>query len=109
MRMQEVVGKLREYAPDMEQSARYACLKLAELRAMLNDARRTESPESRLALVDACADKAATISGALGKASGLAEALNDVNRAYKAKLGPRAKASGDLPGQTLMDFAEKGE
>lgn len=100
MRMQEVIKKLRELAPVAELNVRAACEDFENLRDVLKDTDRTISPVSLRALLAACSDKADLVFEALGHARASIDALADVNREYKEKIGPRGpKKPKDAPGQ----------
>lgn len=103
MKMQEVITKLRMFAPVAEKHVRLAFEDFESLRVMLRDAVHTNSAESMRALQAACLGKADGIHKALYLARESVDNLATVNREYKEKLGPRGpKKPKDAPGQMTM-------
>lgn len=99
MRMQEVIMQLRELAPVAAARAKAASEGARELTAILSDAERADSVESLRALVELAGKKATQLYCALDTCEDKTRALQQVNEAYKEKLGPRAKKPKDAPGQ----------
>lgn len=107
MKMQEVIRKLRMFAPVAEKNVRAACEAFENLRVMLQDASHTSSTESLRVLQAACLDKADTISKDLCYARESVDNLATVNREYKEKLGPRGpKKPKDAEGQQMLPGLE---
>lgn len=102
MKMQEVIAQLREIAPGVALNTKSALNDFDQLRLMLSDSLRANSVESVRALVKSCSDKAESVRLALEWARNKAEQLQQVNAAYKERLGPRTKKPKDCPGQMTM-------
>lgn len=100
MKMQEVIMQLREIAPGVALNTKSALDDFAQLHLMLSDALRANSIESVRTLVKACFDKAEAVRQGLQWANGSAEKLQNINAAYREKIGPRGpKKPKDAPGQ----------
>jgi len=106
MRMQEVILQLRELAPGAAASVRSACAEFDTMRMVLLDASHAGSYESIKVLTDTCLKKAHLVLDALERAKELTGELNDLNAAYKEKIGPRAKKPKDAPGQQMLPGLE---
>lgn len=103
MKMQEVITQLREIAPGVALNTESALNDFDQLRLMLTDALRANSVESVRALVKSCSDKAESVRLALEWARNKAGQLQQVNAAYKERLGPRGpKKPKDAPGQQML-------
>lgn len=100
MKMQEVIGELRKLAPVVATNTKSALDDFAQLHLMLSDALRASSIESVRTLVKACFDKADAVRLGLQWAKDSAEQLQNINAAYREKIGPRGpKKPKDAPGQ----------
>lgn len=102
MKMQDVIGKLREEAPLLDKCSKDVDAAFHKAWGLFDDFRRAESEAGRELLADAVC---AAINEFAGKYRTLRCSIENVcmmNAEYKEKLGPRAKKPGDSEGQPML-------
>lgn len=104
MRMQDVIGKLREEAPLLDKFAGDADHAFQKVWSLFDDYRRAESFQGRRVLADAISEGMLDFSRKYQTLRTSIDTLCLANAEYKEKLGPRAKKPKDDPRQMEMDF-----
>lgn len=107
MKMQDVIGKLREEAPILEKCAKDVDTTFNRAWGLFGDFHRAESEAGRMMLANAVctalnefADKYRTLRCSI-------ENVCLVNAGYKEKLGPRSKKPRDSEGQLILPGMEQ--
>lgn len=102
MRMQEVIGKMREIVPHAMSAASNAQEKLGAAFALFQDFTKCESSEARTLLAAKLTDMMDTAKFAVQRTFVHVSNLSDLNDGYTRKLGPKKPKDDprqpDLPG-----------
>lgn len=108
MRMQEVIAKLREEAPRLENCAKRTDVLFNKAYGLFDDFRRAGSDAGRTLLADAVCLALNEFADEYGELRMAVENVCLTNAEYKEKLGPgRRKAkSKDAPGQQMLDLGD---
>lgn len=107
MKMQDVIGKLREEAPLLEKCAKGVDAAFHRAWGLFDDFRRAESEAGRMLLADAVCAALNEFAGKYRTLRCSVESVCMVNAEYKEKLGPRAKKPRDSEGQMMLPGMEK--
>ena len=102
MKMQDVIGKLREEAPLLEKCAKDVDTVFNRAWGLFDDFRRAESEAGRGLLADAVCDAINEFAGKYRTLRCSIENVCMMNAEYKEKLGPRAKKPGDSEGRPTL-------
>ena len=109
MKMQDVIGKLREEAPLLEKCAKDVDTVFNRAFGLFDDFRRAESEAGRMLLADAVCNALNDFAGSYRTLRCSIENVCMVNAGYKEKLGPRAKKPEDAEGQLMLPGMEASE
>ena len=109
MKMQDVIGKLREEAPLLEKCAKDVDTAFHRAWGLFDDFRRAESEAGRMLLADAVCAALNEFAGKYRTLRCSVESVCRVNAEYKEKLGPRAKKPRDSEGQLMLPVMEVSE
>ena len=109
MKMQDVIGKLREEAPLLEKCAKDVDAAFHRAWGLFDDFRRAESEAGRMLLADAVCNALNVFAGKYRTLRHSVESVCMVNAEYKEKLGPRAKKPRDSEGQMMLPGMEASE
>ena len=107
MKMQDVIGKLREEAPLLEKCAKDVDTAFHRAWGLFDDFRRAESEAGRMLLADAVCNALNEFAGKYQTLRCSVESMCMVNAEYREKLGPRAKKPRDSEGQMMLPGMEK--
>ena len=107
MKMQDVIGKLREGAPLLEKCAKDVDTVFNRAWGLFYDFRRAESEAGRMLLADAVCNALNEFAGKYRTLRCSVESVCMVNAEHKEKLGPRAKKPRDSEGQMMLPGMEK--
>ena len=107
MKMQEVIGKLREEAPLLEKCAKDVDTAFHKALGLFDDFRRAESEAGRGLLADAVCDAINEFAGKYRTLRCSIENVCMVHAGYKEKLGPRAKKPVDSEGRLILPGMEQ--
>lgn len=107
MKMQDVIGKLREEAPLLEKCAKDVDTVFNRAWGLFYDFRRAESEAGRMLLADAVCNALNEFAGKYQTLRCSIESVCVVNAEYKERLGPRAKKPGDSDGQLMPPGMEQ--
>lgn len=100
MKMQEVITRLRELAPEAAQNVDLAIKDFYVMKDLLSDLRTCVSSSTREAVLKLIGERALGLSGFLAAAQEATDKIQYLNKSYKEKLGPRGpKKPKDCPGQ----------
>ena len=102
MKMQDVIGKLREEAPLLDKCAKDVDAALHNALRTFDDFRRAESEAGRGLLADAVCDAINEFAGKYRTLRCSVENVRTVNAGCKERLGPRAKKPGDSEGRPTL-------
>lgn len=102
MKMQEVIVRLRELAPEAAQNVDLAIKDFYVMKDLLSDLRACVSPSTRDAVLKLIGERSLGLSRYLDAAQDATGKLQELNESYKEKLGPRKPK--DAPGQQVFDF-----
>lgn len=105
MKMQDVIRRMRELVPAAFANADAAQCKVAELKLSALDMGHVTSADARLALARLVAAQATDAEECMFKCYSAMKELDELNAAYKEKLGPRGKKPGDDPRQMELDLS----
>ena len=105
MKMQDVIGKLREEAPLLDKRSKDVDAAFHKAWGLFDDFRRAESEAGRGLLADAVCDAINEFAGKYRTLRCSIENVCMVNAGYKEKLGPRAKKPKDDKGQLMLPIA----
>ena len=109
MKMQDVIGKLREEAPLLEKCAKDVDTVFNRAWGLFDDFRRAESEAGRMLLADAVCNALNEFAGKYRTLRHSVESVCMVNAEYKEKLVPRAKKPRDSEGQLMLPGMEASE
>ena len=107
MKMQDVIGKLREEAPLLDKCAKDVDAALHKALRLFDDFSRVESEAGRTLLADAVRTALDEFAGKYRTLRCSVENVRTVNAGYKERLGPRAKKPGDSDGQLMLPGMEQ--
>ena len=107
MKMQDVIGKLREEAPLLEKCSKNVDTAFHKALGLFDDFRRAESEAGRMLLADAVCAALNDFAGEYRTLRCSIENVCMVNAGYKKKLGPRAKKPMDSEGQLMLPGMEQ--
>ncbi len=102
MKMQDVIGKLREEAPLLDKCSKDVDAAFHRAWGLFDDFRRAESEAGRRLLADAVCSALNEFAGKYRTLRCSIENVCLVNAEYKGKLGPRAKKTKDAEGQQML-------
>lgn len=102
MKMQDVIGKLREEAPLLEKCAKDVDAVFHRACGLFDDFRRAESEAGRMLFADAVCNALNEFARKYRTLRCSVESVCTVNAEYKEKLGPRAKKPRDSEGQMML-------
>ena len=109
MKMQDVIGKLREEAPLLDKCSKDVDAAFHKAWGLFDDFRRAESDAGRMLLADAVCAALTKFAGEYRTLRCSIETVCLVNAEYKEKLGPRTKKPKDAPGQQMLPgLGDKG-
>ena len=106
MKMQEVIVRLRELAPEAAQNVDLAIKDFAVMTDLLSDLRTCVSSSTREAVLKLIGERSRGLSKFLDAAQDATSKLQELNASYKEKLGPRKRAPKDAPGQQILPGIE---
>ena len=102
MKMQDVIGKLREEAPLLDKCAKDVDLRFERATGLARDLEYATSDDGRKLLRNELAKAMTEFGSAYRQLRCSIETVCLMNREYKEKLGPRAKKSKDAEGQQML-------
>lgn len=102
MKMQDVIGKLREEAPLLDKCSKDVDTAFHKAWGLFDDFRRAESEAGRGLLADAVCTAINEFAGKYRTLRCSIENVCMMNAEYKEKLGPRAKKPGGSEGQPML-------
>ena len=109
MKMQDVIGKLREEAPLLDKCSKDVDAAFHKAWGLFDDFRRAESDAGRMLLADAVCAALTKFAGAYRTLRCSIETVCLVNAEYKEKLGPRTKKPKDAEDQQMLPgLGDKG-
>lgn len=109
MKMQDVIGKLREEAPLLDKCSKDVDAAFHKAWGLFDDFRRAESDAGRMLLADAVCAALTKFAGEYRTLRCSIETVCLVNAEYKEKLGPRTKKPKDAEGQQMLPgLGDKG-
>ena len=106
MKMQDVIGKLREEAPLLDKRSKDVDAAFHKAWGLFDDFRRAESEAGRGLLADAVCAALNEFAGKYRTLRCSVESVCRVNAGYKEKLGPRAKKPEDAEGQLMLPIED---
>lgn len=109
MKMQEVIVRLRELAPEAADNVDLAIKDFYVMKDLLSDLQACVSLSTREAVLKLIDERQQGLSRFLDAAQDATSKLQKLNESYKEKLGPRAKKSKDAPGQQMLPGMEEAE
>ena len=108
MKMQEVITQLRELAPVAAENAAFAETLMCELVGVMEDMKNATTLTACKAISSEAYRQVLVVQQHIVHATKSTKALQDLNRSYKEKLGPRGpKKPKDAPGQMDLFDPEK--
>lgn len=107
MKMQEVIVRLRELAPEAAQNVDLAIKDFYVMKDLLSDLQACVSSSTREAVLKLIGERAQGLSGFLDAAQEATDKIQYLNKSYKEKLGPRARKPKDVPGQPELPGIEE--
>ena len=107
MKMQDVIGKLREEAPLLDKRSKDVDAAFHKAWGLFDDFRRAESEAGRGLLADAVCAALNEFAGKYRTLRCSVESVCRVNAGYKEKLGPRAKKPEDSEGHLILPGLEQ--
>ena len=109
MKMQDVIGKLREEAPLLDKCSKDVDAAFHKAWGLFDDFRRAESDAGRMLLADAVCAALTKFAGEYRTLRCSIETVCLVNAEYKEKLGPRTKKPKDAEDQQMLQgLGDKG-
>lgn len=109
MKMQDVIGKLREEAPLLDKCSKDVDAAFHKAWGLFDDFRRAESDAGRMLLADAVCAALTKFAGEYRTLRCSIETVCLVNAEYKEKLGPRTKKPKDAEDQQMLPgLGDKG-
>lgn len=106
MKMQEVIVRLRELAPEAAQNVDLAIKDFYVMKDLLSDLQACVSSSTREAVLKLISERSRGLSEYLDAAQNATSRLQELNESYKEKLGPRTKKSKDAEGQQMLPGME---
>ena len=102
MKMQDVIGKLREEAPLLDKCSKDVDAAFHKAWGLFDDFRRAESDAGRMLLADAVCAALTKFAGEYRTLRCSIETVCLVNAEYKEKLGPRTKKPKHAEDQQML-------
>lgn len=102
MKMQEVIVRLRELAPEAAQNVDLAIKDFYVMKDLLRDLQACVSSSTREAVLKLIDGRQLGLAKFLSLAQDATDKLQELNESYKEKLGPRAKKPKDAEGQQML-------
>ncbi len=102
MKMQEVIVRLRELAPEAAQNVDLAIKDFYVMKDLLSDLQACVSLSTREAVLKLIGERSQGLSEYLDAAQSATSKLQELNESYREKLGPRAKKPKDAEGQQML-------
>ena len=102
MKMQEVILRLRELAPEAAQNVDLAIKDFYVMKDLLSDLQACVSSSTREAVLKLIGERQRGLDEFLDAAQKATSKLQELNESYKEKLGPRVKKPKDAPGQQML-------
>lgn len=107
MKMQEVIVRLRELAPEAAENTAFAESLMCEFVGVMEDMQSATTLTAVKAIAAEAFKQSLVVQQHIVLATKAAKALQDLNRSYKEKLGPRGpKKPMDAPGQQMLPGIE---
>lgn len=106
MKMQEVITKLRELAPEAAQNVDLAIKDFYVMKDLLSDLQACVSSSTREAVLKLIDERQLGLAEYLAAAQDATDKLQKLNESYKEKIGPRTKKSKDAEGQQMLPGLE---
>ena len=104
MKMQEVIVRLRELAPEAAQNVDLAIKDFCVMKDLLSDLRTCVSSSTRDAVLKLIGERSLGLSRFLDAAQDATSKLQELNESYREKLGPRKPK--DDPRQMELELEE---
>lgn len=108
MRMQEVIGQLRELAPVAANHTSFAETLMCELVGVMEDMASATTLTASKAIAAEALKQVKTVQDHVVAATKAAKELQDLNASYKEKLGSRSRKPKDAPGQMKLPGIDLG-
>ena len=103
MKMQEVITQLRELAPAAAENTEFAESLMCDLVGVMEDMQNATTLTAVKAIAAEAFKQSLVVQQHIVHATKAAKALQDLNKSYKEKLGPRGpKKPKDCPGQQIL-------
>lgn len=103
MKMQEVIVRLRQLAPEAADNVDLAIKDFYVLKDLLSDLQACVSSSTREAVLKLIDERSQGLAGFLNIAQDATSKLQELNLSYREKLGPRGpKKPKDAPGQQML-------
>lgn len=106
MKMQEVIVRLRQLAPEAADNVDLAIKDFYVMKDLLSDLQACVSSSTREAVLKLIAERSLGLARYLVIAQDATRKLQELNESYKEKLGPRTKKPKDAPGQQMLPGIE---
>lgn len=106
MKMQEVILRLRELAPEAAQNVDLAIKDFYVMKDLLSDLQACVSSSTREAVLKLIDKRQLMLAECLSCAQDATNKLQELNESYKEKLGPRTKKPKDIEGQQVLPGLE---
>lgn len=106
MKMQEVILRLRELAPEAVQNVDLAIKDFYVMKDLLSDLQACVSLSAREAVLKLIGERSQGLSKYLDAAQKATSRIQELNESYKEKLGPRKRVQKDAPGQQMLPGIE---
>ena len=109
MKMQEVILRLRELAPEAAQNVDLALKDFYVMEDLLSDLQACVSSSTREAVLKLIDGRRRELAKCLACAQDATGKLQKLNESYKEKIGPRTKPPKDIEGQPMLPgFEDEG-
>lgn len=107
MKMQEVIVRLRQLAPEAADNVDLAIKDFYVMKDLLSDLQACVASSTREAVLKLIAERSLGLAGYLNIAQDATRKLQELNESYKEKLGPRGpKKPKDAEGQQMLPGLE---
>lgn len=106
MKMQEVILRLRELAPEAATAVDLAIKDFYVMKDLLSDLRTCVSSSTREAVLKLISERSLGLAGFLDAAQDATSKLQELNESYKEKIGPRTRKPKDAEGQQMLPGLE---
>lgn len=101
MKMQDVIAKLRNLAPVAYDRTSFAEALMCELVGVMEDMAHAATLTASKAIAVAALKQVKVVQDSIVAATKAAKDLQDLNAAYKERLGSKARKPKDVPGQQM--------